>query len=50
MLLDSLPHKLTLNAQARTVEGGRKWIGAMLKEESSIAQQFGEDSHMCVRI
>ena len=34
---------------ARTVEGGRNWIGTMLKEEGSISRQFGEDSTMCVR-
>ncbi|KAG4434863.1 hypothetical protein IFR05_009657 [Cadophora sp. M221] len=34
---------------ARTVEGGRVWIGSMLKEEGSISRLFGEDSLMCVR-
>ncbi|KAK0121521.1 hypothetical protein ONS95_009812 [Cadophora gregata] len=34
---------------ARTVEGGRVWIGSMLKEEGSISSHFGEDSLMCVR-
>ena len=34
---------------ARTVEGGRNWIGSMLKEEGTITRQFGEDSTMCVR-
>lgn len=34
---------------ARTVEGGRTWIGSMLKEEGTIEQEFGEDSLMCVR-
>ncbi|KAL2076148.1 hypothetical protein VTL71DRAFT_1091 [Oculimacula yallundae] len=33
---------------ARTVEGGRVWIGSMLREEGSIARHFGEDSLMCV--
>ncbi|KAE9373790.1 urease accessory protein-like protein UreD [Stipitochalara longipes BDJ] len=34
---------------ARTVEGGRHWIGNILKQESSIARVFGDDSIMCVR-
>jgi urease accessory protein len=34
---------------ARTVEGGRTWLGSMLKEEGSTEQHFGEDSLMCVR-
>lgn len=34
---------------ARTVEGGRNWIGSMLKENGSIASSFGEDATMCVR-
>ena len=34
---------------ARTVEGGRNWIGSMLKEEGCIETHFGEDSVMCVR-
>lgn len=34
---------------ARTVEGGRTWIGSMLKEEGSTEKQFGEDSLICVR-
>ncbi|KAH7342260.1 urease accessory protein-like protein UreD [Rhexocercosporidium sp. MPI-PUGE-AT-0058] len=34
---------------ARTVEGGRVWIGSMLKQEGSISGLFGEDSLMCVR-
>jgi urease accessory protein len=34
---------------ARTVEGGRNWIGSMLKEEGSIETHFGEDSLMCIR-
>jgi urease accessory protein len=34
---------------AHTVEGGRTWIGSMLKEEGSIEKHFGEDSVMCVR-
>ena len=34
---------------ARTVEGGRTWIGSMLKLEGSIQQHFGDDSLMCVR-
>lgn len=35
---------------AHNVEGGRKWIGSMLREEGSIARHFGEESLMCVRI
>ena len=34
---------------ARTVEGGRTWLGSMLKEEGSTEHYFGEDSLMCVR-
>ncbi|KUJ09958.1 urease accessory protein-like protein UreD [Mollisia scopiformis] len=34
---------------ARTVEGGRNWIGSMLKEDGSILSNFGEDAAMCVR-
>ncbi|TVY91784.1 putative urease accessory protein ureD-like, partial [Lachnellula willkommii] len=34
---------------ARTVEGGRRWIGSMIKEEGSVSQHFGEDATMCVR-
>ena len=34
---------------APTVEGGRTWLGSLLREEGSIEQQFGEDSLMCVR-
>lgn len=34
---------------ARTVEGGRNWIGAMIKEEGSIETNFGDDSMMCIR-
>jgi urease accessory protein len=34
---------------ARTVEGGRTWIGSMIKEETSIERHFGEDSLMCIR-
>jgi len=34
---------------ARTVEGGRTWIGEMIKDEGSISRIFGEDSTMCVR-
>jgi urease accessory protein len=34
---------------ARTVEGGRHWIGNILKQERSIARVFGDDSIMCVR-
>jgi urease accessory protein len=34
---------------ASTVEGGRMWIGSILKQEGSISQLFGHDSIMCVR-
>jgi urease accessory protein len=34
---------------ARTVEGGRTWIGSMIKEENSVERQFGEASLMCIR-
>ncbi|KAI9052182.1 hypothetical protein LZ554_003542 [Drepanopeziza brunnea f. sp. 'monogermtubi'] len=29
---------------ARTVEGGRNWIGSVIKEEGSIPEEFGDDS------
>lgn len=34
---------------ALTVEGGRRWLGSMIKEEGSVSQHFGEDATMCVR-
>lgn len=34
---------------ARSVEGGRLWIGAMLQREGSVAAVFGEEALMCVR-
>ena len=34
---------------ARTVEGGRMWIGSMVKQEDSISRHFGPESIMCVR-
>lgn len=34
---------------ARTVEGARTWIGAMMKEEGSIAREFGADALICIR-
>lgn len=34
---------------ARTVEGGRTWIGSMIKEEKTIEQTFGATALMCVR-
>lgn len=34
---------------ARTVEGGRDWVGTMLMKEGSIAEQFGDQALMCVR-
>lgn len=33
---------------ARTVEGGRTWVGTMLKEEGTISREFGDDSMLCV--
>ena len=34
---------------ALTVEGGRSWIGSMIKEEKSIGRHFGESAIMCIR-
>jgi urease accessory protein len=34
---------------AKAVEGGRTWIGSMIKEEGSIEEHFGEPALMCVR-
>ncbi|PMD12369.1 urease accessory protein-like protein UreD [Hyaloscypha hepaticicola] len=34
---------------ARTVEGGRVFIGSLIKQEGSISQIFGEDSILCIR-
>ncbi|KAH8672543.1 urease accessory protein-like protein UreD [Tricladium varicosporioides] len=34
---------------AHTVEGGRTWIGSMLKEEGSISTVFGDEATLCVR-
>jgi len=34
---------------ARTVEGGRTWIGSMIKQEGSISDHFGDESTMCIR-
>jgi urease accessory protein len=34
---------------ARNVEGGRTWIGSMIKKEGTIQQIFGDDAVMCVR-
>ena len=34
---------------ALTVEGGRTWIGSMIKEEKSVEQHFGEPAIMCIR-
>jgi urease accessory protein len=34
---------------ARTVEGGRTWIGSMIKQEGSISEHFGDESTMCIR-
>ncbi|KAI9745539.1 MAG: hypothetical protein M1818_001073 [Claussenomyces sp. TS43310] len=34
---------------ARTIEGGRCWIGSMLKQEGGIDRAFGEDAMMCIR-
>jgi urease accessory protein len=33
----------------RTVEGGRLWIGNLLKQDGSVSRLFGDDSTMCVR-
>ena len=33
---------------AQSVEGGRTWIGSMIKEEKSIEQHFGEPAIMCI--
>jgi urease accessory protein len=34
---------------ARTVEGGRTWVGSMIKQEGSISEHFGDESTMCIR-
>ncbi|CAK7226207.1 hypothetical protein SCUCBS95973_006121 [Sporothrix curviconia] len=34
---------------ARSIEGGRLWIGAMLQREGSVAAAFGDEALMCVR-
>jgi len=34
---------------ARTVEGGRTWVGNMLKQNGSVSSLFGDESTMCVR-
>ena len=34
---------------AREVEGAKVWLEAMLREEGSVAKEFGEGSLMCVR-
>ncbi|KAI2623457.1 UreD-domain-containing protein [Xylaria nigripes] len=34
---------------AATVEGGRNWIGTMLREEGTIEREFGEQALICVR-
>lgn len=34
---------------ARSVEGGRKWIGGMLLRQGGVEEVFGEDAVMCVR-
>lgn len=34
---------------ARTVEGGRLWIGSMLERQGTVAAVFGEQALMCVR-
>lgn len=34
---------------ARTVEGGRNWVGGMLKEDGSVVAYFGGDAIMCVQ-
>lgn len=34
---------------SQSVEGGRIWIGGMIKEEGSVSQVFGGDCLMCIR-
>ncbi|MCJ1394849.1 hypothetical protein MMC18_008888 [Xylographa bjoerkii] len=34
---------------AREVEGGRRWLGLMWKEEGTVGREFGEGGLMCVR-
>lgn len=34
---------------AKTVEGGREWVGAMLARDGGIEKHFGEQTLMCVR-
>jgi urease accessory protein len=34
---------------AHTVEGGRTWIGSMIRKEGSIQQIFGDDAVMCLK-
>lgn len=34
---------------AREAEGGREWLGEMLKEEGSVGREFGAGGLMCVR-
>ena len=34
---------------AREVEGARKWLGWMLREEGSLGREFGEGALMCVK-
>ncbi|MCJ1321326.1 hypothetical protein MMC15_006670 [Xylographa vitiligo] len=34
---------------AREIEGGRRWLGAMWKEEGTVGRDFGEGGLMCVR-
>ncbi|KAI9884702.1 MAG: hypothetical protein M1823_003520 [Watsoniomyces obsoletus] len=34
---------------ARNVEGGRRWLGEMLKEQGTLEVEFGEESLLCLR-
>jgi urease accessory protein len=34
---------------AKTVEGGREWVGAMLSRDGSVEEHFGEQALMCVK-
>lgn len=34
---------------SETVEGGRTWIGGLIKQEGSVGQSFGDECLMCIR-
>jgi urease accessory protein len=34
---------------SRSVEGGRMWVGSVIREEGSIEKHFGDDAIMCIR-